>query len=229
MNSRRRNLVFLITFLVLIFAVYQWMKPLSRSNNITQSNSASTTHVQASQKPSPSKDSVSPTAITTQAGEPPADPVFAKWIEREGDEVNRPKVDSTSKAIEMQRVVADLNAKQQRQLLQTLLDTAANAGSRILSIYLLSEAGSRADGEIAAFLQAPVPNFGPSEPHSEAELRNQQERAMRLMAIDAMAARALKDPSAVTTFEKTVPTISDPFVRGYAQKKLKEVQSSTSR
>jgi hypothetical protein len=228
MISRKTSIwIWAVTLLVTVSAGVYWAPSLRRYVK-TETPSGEVLRHKSVSTPDPNTRGESDLVTSVpRSGEPPADPVFAKWLEREGEEVNRPKIDPVKKSADMRKALAELNTKKQRQLLQTLLDTAASAGSRILSIYLLSEAGPQTNGEIAAFLQAPIPSFGESAPHSVAETRNQQERAMRLMAIDAMAARALKEPSSLSAFEKTVSTIADPSVRAYAQRKLKEVRGSS--
>jgi hypothetical protein len=125
----------------------------------------------------------------------------------------------------LRKAIAELDAAKLKQLLQTVLNPFASAGARIYSIYLMSEAGAVAQNHVATFLSQPLPNYGESRPHTEAETRNSQERAMRVMAIDGLAARAAKDPSALATLENSAAHISDPIVRRYAERKIREIRS----
>jgi hypothetical protein len=154
----------------------------------------------------------------------PVDPEFQKWFENEAQDVDRPHVDSAEKRRELARVVSQLTPAQARHLLRTALAPAARAGEKILAVYLLGEGGAKTRGELSALIASPLPDRGPRLAHSEAEVQGAADRARALMAIDALAAQAQRDPTALNVLAQTIDRIQDSYVRGHAEQRLRELR-----
>jgi len=97
------------------------------------------------------------------------------------------------------------------------------AQKRILATYIMIIGGNDSLEDIGEFIQAPLDAPPNPAPHSVDETTAGREKAMRVMAIDALADRAKSDPSAKTALAKMIPDIQDPWVKSYAEKKLKEL------
>src|SRR6185437_14762987 len=80
----------------------------------------------------------------------PVDPEFQKFISSEAKQVDATHINGEEKRKELAGVVAKLTPTQAQQLLQTVESPAASAGERILSAYLMVEAGPRAEAELKA-------------------------------------------------------------------------------
>ncbi len=156
---------------------------------------------------------------------PAIDPEFQTWIKTEAKSVDRPTIDSDKKKTELAKIIATLTPNKAKQLLQTARNVSSTAGERILSTYLLVEAGSLALGEIKELITSPVVDHGPAKAHSEAEMMRVQERSLRIMAIDGLASRAKQDPNSRDTLARSIPGIQDSYIRDYAQKRLAEVSN----
>lgn len=154
----------------------------------------------------------------------PADPGFQKWLSREAKNLDLPSVDSSAKQEELRQVVRKMTPIQSRQLLLTAKNPRAPAGEKILSTYLLVESGSRGYGELSELIAAPLVDKGPHPPHSEEEMRGVRDKSLRIMGIDGLFAQAQKDPRARETLARTIPAIDDPFIRSYAEDKLRQLR-----
>jgi hypothetical protein len=155
---------------------------------------------------------------------PSADPEFQKFIAKESKDVDATHIDSEKKRMELAQVIAHLTPVQARQLLQTAQNPGSTAGERILSAYLMIEAGPRAEAELRQLVTSPIPHPEPHETHSEDELRSMQERSVRAMAVDGLIARAEKQPATREALAKTILDIPDPYIKSYAQKRLAEIK-----
>lgn len=143
-----------------------------------------------------------------------ADPDFQKYIADEAKQVDATHIDSAAKSLKLADTAAKLTPTQAKQLLQTARDPQAPAGERILSAYLMVQAGPRAEAELKQLIVSPVSNPGPHE-----------ERSVRAMAIDGLVARATKEASAREALAKTIPDIPDSYIKNYATKRLGEIKA----
>ena len=151
------------------------------------------------------------------------DPEFQKFIQTEAKQVDAPKIDSEKKRHEIAQILAKLTPNQARQLLQTATNPASSAGERIVSTYMLVEAGPLAQAQLRELIMTPVSDPGPHKVHSSGEVVAIQERSLRAMAIDGLLRDVEKDPSARETLAKAIPNIPDPYIKSYAEKRLAEL------
>lgn len=155
---------------------------------------------------------------------PPADPEFQKWLSHEAKSLDLPSVDSAAKQTELRKVVKKITPVQTKQLLLTAKNPRAPAGEKILSTYLLVESGARGHNELSELIATPLADKGPHPPHSEEEMRGVRDKSLRIMGIDGLFAQAQKDPRARETLARTIPSIDDPFLRSYAEDKLRQLR-----
>jgi hypothetical protein len=152
------------------------------------------------------------------------DPEFGRWIEDEAKQLDNVNVDSAQKRQEIRRVVSKITPQQSRQLLQTVKNPRSPAGEKILSTYLLVEAGSKAHGELADLISSPLTEAQDFEAHSVEEMKGIREKSLRIMAIDGLFSQAQREPGARTALARAAQEASDPTIRAYAEDKLRQLQ-----
>lgn len=121
---------------------------------------------------------------------------------------------------QMQSFVATLDDSDFARLQKTALNLKVPANKRILSTYLLTLADTRALKSLGEFISAPLEGNPQPEPHTMDEAALGREKAMRVMAIDHLLEKGKTDPSALQALKDLIPTIKDPWVRSYAERRL---------
>ena len=167
-------------------------------------------------------------AAATSPGntELPVDPEFKKWLAAEARELDSLNVDSASKESAIKTVVAKLTPQQSKQLLQTAKNPNAPAGEKILSTYLLVEAGVRSLGDLRELIVSPVPDGGPHPAHSEGELKGIREKSLRIMAVDGLVSRAKNEPEARAALARAIEDIQDPYIKAYAEDRFRQLDAN---
>lgn len=138
-------------------------------------------------------------------------------------------LDSTTNSDESQiRIKAQartLNPIQLPYLMELALNLSEPANERIFSAYLLTMSdlpeSLKAMYEIAA---KELPELGPINPHSAAEVHHAEELALRYMQIDELFHRATTDANALKNLRLLGQGPAPERVRTYAQKKLQELK-----
>jgi len=96
------------------------------------------------------------------------------------------------------------------------------ANERIMATYLLTLAGPSAWPSLKEIASAPAKEKG--GPHnSEGEVKAVQEKAQKLMAIDALAEQASTDAAAKDELGQWARELPDRYLRDYADKKWKSL------
>ena len=194
------------------------------SDSQVRANSATSSDVEAVDK---NTDEIRQAQALPDLPEKPADPEFQKWIAEEAKAVNYDHVDNKKKASQIGRVVNSLTPTQAKQLLHTARNPGSSAGEKILSTYLMVEAGLNSRKELLAFINDPMPVQG--EVHSVEEVNGVREKSLRIMALDGLFSQVQRDPSQRPALEREIASIQDPYIRAYAQKKWNELQQSENR
>lgn len=165
-----------------------------------------------------------PSAAMNSAPSSPEETEFQRWISEEGQQIDQRGMNSEEKRLELVRTAKQLTPTKASQLVRIARNVSAPAGEKILAAYLLVESGPVAQEQLGSLIASPLEYGSQQEPHSEGEMRAAQERSMRVMAIEGLAARAESDASARETLERTIPTIPDPYIKGYAEKRLAKIR-----
>lgn len=159
---------------------------------------------------------------------------FKAFIQTEAKTLDNPKVNTEAKQTTLIERASQLDDVEKYYLKTATLDTNQPINERILSVYLLSlSTGSTAQSLVNEIAQTPLPDHGPSAPHSEAEIRNSQELALRYMAIDKLVQNYKSNPP--DSLEATI-AMQDlkghstqnpiPQVRKYANDELSKINRS---
>jgi hypothetical protein len=129
------------------------------------------------------------------------------------------EAEATEKA---QAEAREMGAHEIRFAKEVALSAAAPANQRILALYLLSLAGSGANGALREIALAPLPAGG--EVHSHEEHQLMQAKAERRMAIDALVDRIGRGESTARDLTLLAEEMRDPGLRGYIQRKLRDIR-----
>ncbi len=222
----RQGGLFAVAILVVAAALAIWLRQKEFSKSFEPMANAPAASIdraktQFDEKTPPVK-TAGETSAASQA--PPPDPEFQKWIRQEAKELDKAHINGEAKQVELRKAVAKMTSEQTRQLMLTARNPRSAAGEKILSTYLLVESGSRGRGALAELIQAPLNDKGPHPAHSEEEMKGIRDKSLRLMGIDGLVAQAKLDPSAKEVLARAIPGIEDPFVRAYAEDKLRQLR-----
>ena len=150
---------------------------------------------------------------------------FKKWVVNEARSMNSTNLDTDAKQIELKAQAQTLQIEQIQILSELAMDASQPINDRILAAYLIrlnSESYSlQALSDVA---KTEIPVSGPIVPHSESELKNAQELAIRYMQIDELFERAKTDTNAYDKLNQLTQEAHSAQVRSYAKKKLSELK-----
>lgn len=152
------------------------------------------------------------------------DPRFSRWFQSEAALVNSTSVDQKAKEAEMREMAKTLTPKQIQYLQKKAAHPQSPQVEKILSVYLLSLGGDATQGALVE-TASNNPNLEPAEPHSVQEVQNNQERASRIIAIDAIAESNKPLSLRIAELQKIIQQQQDATIKNYAQRKQSELQS----
>ena len=226
----RRHYIWLILIPIIAWVLYDWrynqlvkeVLPHSKANTLTAhtttTDSASSKRItpaqQATKTDSKHSLAAKPTSPQSQAQK------FQAWFDNEADNVDRIGDDSLHAERRLKKVAAQLNRTSINYLLSTATNPSAAANQQVMAVYLLTLSGSQALHELADIASSPLPEGEVTQPDSLTETSQMQSKALRVMAIDSLAEQAKRDVAALNQLKKAIATISDPYLRAYARKKL---------
>ncbi len=156
-----------------------------------------------------------------------SDPKFIKWFQGEALQVNSTSVDFKSKELELMAKAKSLNSRQIEYLKTTTVSPSTPQVEKILSVYLLTLGGEATQSALVEIATKDL-NLTPAEPHSLDEIKNNQERAKAIMAIDALAESKSQLSDRLVQLQKIIAQAQDKSIKNYAQRKHDELQSSSN-
>lgn len=147
------------------------------------------------------------------------------WVQREASSMNSTKNNTEEKLIQLKAQALTLTAPQIKTLQEKAVNFSLPINERIFSAYLISLNPSEQSLEsLFDVAKTEIPNNGALLPHSEAELKNAQETAIRYMQIDELFQRAKTDSNALDKLKLLAVEAQSAQVRSYAERKLKELK-----
>jgi len=177
----------------------------------------------ASLEPSP------PPVAAGQNLPPPAPPkaegvahTFLDFIRHEAKTLNATNVDADAASRRAQSAASAMGPKEFQFARDSVLANSAPSGERIMAVYLLSSAGEAGWPALREIIRAPL-SRDRVEPHTEGELKSVQEKAFRLMAVDALAEEAVGSASARAELRAWAAAAADAGLASYIQKKLDDL------
>ncbi len=148
---------------------------------------------------------------------------FQSWLLKEQEEMNNLTVNENKKADELQTVALNLTKEQVKYLSDRLQNRKTPVREKILSAYLLSQSTDEALSDILRAAVSPIVIDGEPKAHSVAEVQQTQERSLKILLIDKAAEIAKTSSVALADFKSSIGQIKDPYLKNYAEQKLKEI------
>tara|TARA_Y100001958_G_C21247539_1_gene578987 strand:- start:1394 stop:2263 length:870 start_codon:yes stop_codon:yes gene_type:complete len=165
-----------------------------------------------------SKDSPSAAAANKL---PPSNKELEDWLQKESKDLTR-MPDFNEK--EFQEKVEGLTPENLETLKKISLSEKREANLRVLSLYMLGQ-NSGAGVYLEDFLKQPIPLSPQAAPHSVDEMKNQREKALRVMALERKIAAAPSKKAAKNELQGLLGQINDPWLRDFIQRRLAELAS----
>ena len=156
---------------------------------------------------------------------------FSAFIKEEAKALDRTNNQTEAKTIELRSRALRLDANEKNHLKNISINSSLPVNERILSVYILTLAADIASQNLVSEIaQTPMPDLGPINPHSEAEVKNAQELALRYMAIDKLVENFKSNPpqselavAAMQSLQNQATQNPIPQVRKYANDELNKL------
>jgi len=154
---------------------------------------------------------------------------FANWLNSEAKSMNDFNVNAEALTQKYNQITQQMTREQFAELAKVVRSDEVNANKKILSAYLLAYAGYGSIGDLSKTITSALNVHGnPNEPHSSAEVEQTRERAMRVLLIDrlfnlAKGSNKSEAENAKQELQKLISSISDLYLRNYAQSKFNEL------
>jgi hypothetical protein len=173
---------------------------------------------------------VAPPPATTQAAAvkmnipPPApnvSPAFTSFLLRDSKQLESMSVDSVAAEKSENETAAQMGAPEVNYARELALTAQAPANQRILAVDLLGRAPSRLTGQALDDIITKGMNSARAEPHTVEELSNVQAKAFAVMAVDAIADRAVSDPAERTHLQSLFAQATDSTIKKHIAERIR--------
>jgi hypothetical protein len=200
---------FVIAFALFYFRDHPRLEPLvAPLQNITTAPS-----------PLPSPQASVPPAVPPPAG---AKPEFVEFLGKESVAMDSTNVDTESAERRAMDQAASMGPLEIQYSRDTVLSGKGSANQRVLALYMLTLAGSKAAPALREIVLAPLPDAR-VQAHSEEEHKLMQEKAQKVTAIDALAEQVKQDGNARDSLLRLADEVRDPGLRSYILKKIQGI------
>lgn len=238
--GKLKTILFVVTFSGAVFflgaayLMYQKRTTVAapEADKINERAMASAPATTATAPSAPTEEEMTTAPVLPPAGGVPSNALshepsqFVKWLKVESQTLSQTGVNAAQKEIQMKNLARTMDATQKKELVSSALNAGNSANERILATYLLSlTTGQDSTTHLLAVAEAPLPDLGPINPHSAAEVRRVQELSLRYIMVDELAKRASKDKQAREQLQSISQTAGAAEVRSYARRKLSEIGS----
>lgn len=229
---RKSVIILIILTAVILASVYFFQRAESlQSEGILAEEQNLDSQTEDNEEPDEASDAdVSVASVTSELGAPVGlqslnEQQLKKWIADESRSMNSTGLNAEEIQVRLKAQAQTLTAVQLKALVKATRESNMPANDRILAAYMISLNSSANSLEAMYEVSVqPVTNHGPSIPHSEAELRNAQELALRYMQVDELAQRAKTNPNAKDKLKLLSQQAESQQVRSYAERLLKELR-----
>lgn len=211
----RNLLIPVLVVLVIIAAVATYFYQATPESS---SPSAATPSAQALPTPAPA----APLPPVAPPKPESVKPEFLQFLRAEAKALDSTNVDAEAAGLRAQSQASEMGPLEFQFARDTVLAESGPAREKIMSVFLLTSAGAAGWPALAGIVQAPV-SREPVAPHTEAEMKSVQERAYRLMAVDALAEQAVKSAPARQELLDWLNRATEPSLRDYIQKKISDL------
>ena len=150
---------------------------------------------------------------------------FKKWLRDEEGHLNDDKFAFSKKVETLSEVANSISEPQADFLLETILSKTSTANSKILSTYLLTQASSLSVSYLLKLAVSPLPKNKMKEAHTLNETRYMQEKALRIMSIDALVERSKNRKEALSALRVARDKVLEPGLKSYIESKIKSLNN----
>lgn len=157
--------------------------------------------------------------------EPPTqnvNPQFIQYLRAEARRMDAPSVDQEKVQKEIEAQVEQMTPKELEYAKNIALSPSRPANEKILAVYLILNA-KNSEKALEELITAPLKHKPNPETHSVEETAAMQEKTLRIMEIDGLLQRAVNDSKIRDSLSRIATSISDPTLKAYLVKKLKEL------
>ncbi len=149
---------------------------------------------------------------------------FLKWFHDEAQKIEVRSGDVEEIELEIKKQVAQLNRADLDYLARTASSPIVPATERILASYLLGLASKEASGSLVAMATEETSHPGPHPAHSIDEAKDTQERAYKIMAVDAIYNGESEVSHKLQQLQAIVNQSKDQTIKKYAAEKIDDLQ-----
>lgn len=218
-NKRNWTALFFVLPLFVVIALAYYAR---QKNNSSDSFSVEDT------PPTVVSDSDAETRGIDDVNEPPPSEIadkdlepVVKWVKEESKAVDSTNVNMKERENYITEKVRSFSARQLAQLQKISQDSSAPMSERILSTYMLGKNQSSRQNLID--LASRENTIKIDGAHSESEIKHNQEQAVNVMAIDAIANRKDSIENRLKDLQAVIAKSNSPFIQNYAQKKIEQL------
>jgi len=225
MSNRRKFFYAFLVSLVLIAVVANRTAP-KRSQRVVRSAIALVPPTSGSATITLTPDSSTPNGEPPAATSPESSRALVRWFTTEAQHIEDRDVDTLATEKELKARAARLTTADIGFLAGRAMSPVAPASERILANYLLGLAASHATDALVDIANRPLDDPGPHPPHSIDEAKNAQERAFKIMAVDAIFHSDSELSQKVAKLQSIINQTPDSTVKKYASGKLGELNGT---
>ncbi len=194
------------------FAFTWWSKSHTEPAPVTVPNAA------------PTGTATATAALPKTAVPPPPNlsPEFSTFLVEEARSLDSTKVDAQAAEARVLQEAERMGETEIRYARDLVLSAESPANLRVMAIYALTKAGSKAS-RVLKEIALPPTNSARAEPHTLAEHQNVQAKSFALMAIDALAEQAKTDPALRDELVRLASSARDSTIQQYIEQKIREL------
>jgi hypothetical protein len=215
----KRFIPLLAFVLLLSAALLYW-----RTQNLAKESDISPGTVDATAPlPDPGTQPPAPSAGIPPVPSPSGvEPSFVNYLQAEARSINAPSVNAAAAEKNIAEQAARMGENEIRYARDLALGPQNPANQRILAAFLLGAAGAKARGSLRELILVTF-NSNRAEADSIDELKNTQTKAISMMAVDALADQAAKDPAARAELERLAGEVKDETLKKHIQQRLRDL------
>lgn len=150
---------------------------------------------------------------------------FVSYLQTEARSLDAPSLNAGAAEKGIAEQAAAMGENEIRYARDLALGPQNPANQRILATFLLGATGTKGRSALRDLILMNH-NSNRAAPDSLDEMKNTQQKAMSMMAIDALAEQALKDPTAKAELQRLSGEVKDETLKKHIQQKLRELPQS---
>jgi len=152
-----------------------------------------------------------------------ASPAFRAFLEKDSKLLNSTHVDTAAAEARENAQAASMGNAEISYARELALNEKANGNERVLAVDLLARVGFPRAAPALEDLITNGMNSARAQPHTVEEISNVQAKSFAIMAVDSIASRAAKDPSARDELVRLGSQAKDSTIQKYILGKIRSL------